>query len=286
MKDKNNLLTSMIIALLAGLVYYLAGADSIEKFAPQFGLIESNTGKDKSEISVVFSKADSKGEKNVSEQNSNKPVRYKIRESHPDYNSFDVELTLEEKELASSSDISNLEFSDAMDLLKKSDNEVVTSLHELVETGNEFEMSSENNEELDRPAIAWTQGENSHSLETKVKTKTTKIYSKAKAAVYLGEGDIMTGKLKFNKKTDAGNKKTEKQTSSKPNGEVFQQPTIIDGTINFIPDAKETKKNSGTSQSSSNVIVNTQTKNGVSFIVVKTNDDDGNCTCKVQCKNK
>lgn len=285
MKDKNNLLTSMIVALLAGIVYYLAGADSIEKLAPQFGLIESNT-QNKNDITVVFSKADKNCEDKSFELKTDKPVKFKVQHVTKNLDKFEFDVTAEDRELASSSNEPDMKFGDAMEMLKNKETgeTILSSLEEVgkEKPGNDFEWKTENAVEIERPAIAWTESENSHSLKSRVKTKMPKVYSKAMAAVFIGEGDIMTGKVKLHKKTNAGKDKIEKKETHPTPDKKSTKPVLIDGNINFIPDAKELNCTIPSGQSNSNMNVNVQTCNGVSFIYVTT-DDDGNCTCKVKC---
>jgi hypothetical protein len=290
MKDRNNLMTSMIVALLAGIVYYLAGADSIEKIAPQFGLIESNS-QNKNDIEIVYSRADDCGNKSL-EIKTEAPLKVKLKHVAKKNDALEFEVSTEEREFASSTkDV--LKFGDAMELLKTE-----TVLSKLQEVGNDLEWTSEETEEVERPAIAWTNGENSRSIKSRVKTKTSKVYSKAMAAVYLGEGDIMTGKVKLNKlnkKTNAGEEKGKTKLPKQPAPDKKSvQPELIEGNIIFIPDAKEqpeikndcnsnTNTNNTQGKKNKNVNINVQTSNGVSFIIVKTDDDGKTTTCKVKC---
>lgn len=295
MKDRNNLMTSMIVALLAGIVYYLAGADSIEKLAPQFGLIESNT-QNKNDIEIVYSKADNSGDKSLVLK-TDEPVRYKVKHFTKKNDAVELELVKEDREIASSTkDVLKLDV--AMELLSKTETGL-ESLAKLEEVGNDFEWKDEEmKEEVERPAIAWTTSENSRSLKSRVKTKTPKVYYKAMAAVYLGEGDITTGKIKLKdlkKKTNAGEEKGKTMTPAPPAPDgKSNQPVIINGNVIFIPDAKDqkhevkvecnTNNTQGSKNKNVNVNVNVETSNGVNFIYIKS-DDDGN-TCKVKCNKK
>lgn len=288
MKNRNNLMTSMIVALLAGIVYYLAGTDSIEKISPQFGLIEGNS-QDKNNIEIVYSRADDSGDKSL-ELQTEAPVKMRVKNVVKKNDILEFEVSADERELASSTkDI--LKFGDAMELLKTE-----TGLSKLEEVGNDPEWKSEETEEVERPAIAWTNGENSQSIKSRVKTKTSKVYSKAMAAIYLGEGDIMTGKVKLknqDKKTNAGeeNGKTKLPKQPAPDKKAVQ-PELIEGNIIYIPDAKEqpeikndcnSNNTQGKKNKNVNVNVNVETSNGVSFIIVKTDDDGKTTTCKVKC---
>lgn len=291
MKDRNNLMTSMIVALLAGVVYYLAGVDSIEKIAPQFGLIESNS-QNKDDIEIVYSRADDCGNKSL-EIKTEAPLKVKLKHVAKKNDALEFEVSTEEREFASSTkDV--LKFDDAMTLLKTE-----TGISKLEEVRNDPEWKSEETmEEFERPAIAWTNSENSRSIKSRVKTKAPKVYYKAMAAVYLGEGDIMTGKIKLNnlnKKKNAGeeNGKTKLPKQPAPDKKSVQ-PELIEGKIIFIPDAKEqpekkndcnsnTNTNNTQGKKNRNVNVNVETSNGVSFIYVKTDDDGKTTTCKVKC---
>lgn len=286
MKDRNNLLTSMIVALLAGIVYYLAGADSIERLAPQFGLIESNS-QNKNDIEIVYSRADDIGDKSF-ELKTEAPVKVKVRHFAKKNDALEFKVSTDERELASGpKDV--LKLDDAMELLKTETG--LTTFTKFDGAVNEFELKSDDmTEDVEQPAIAWTTGENSRSIKSRVKTKTPKVYYKAMAAVYLGEGDIMTGKIKLNRKTNAGEEKGKTKLPKQPAPDKKAlQPELIEGQIIFIPDAKEqpepkndcsSKNNNTQGNKNKNVTVNVETNNGVSFIYVKT-DDNG--TCKVKC---
>lgn len=297
MKDRNNLLTSMIVALLAGVVYYLAGADSIEKILPEITYIDNKGG-----IEIVYSKAPVKEEKQQSidkvKWTPKKTLKLKVKESvAPDV------IIDEEREVASSSDVSNMKFEDVIALLDPEAETLklskeLSNIDSKTQPG-ELEEWLENSEIIERPAIAWTDSESSKSLKVKVQTRTPIIYSKAKAAIFIEEVFLKENK---NKRSSSEKKSGTENTvckiskvidNTKTENAVIlpktKAPKVPGGTdvqmletpeipgYNMIWDAKDIKNN---------VKIEVKTSSeGYNFIMIQS-DDENKSSDKSSCNKK
>jgi hypothetical protein len=283
MKDRNNLLTSMIVALLAGVVYYLAGADSIKKILPEITYLDNKRG-----IEIVYSKAPKPEEvKESIEKVKWTPKKKYVKESVIENPVF----LDEEREMASSSDVANLKFDDVIALLDPETQKVELSRLDKIET----EGLKAGNELIETPALAWTDGENSKNLKVKIQTKTPVIYAKAKAAIFIEE----VLERRSNKKISSSEKNTSNDKVCEVNTNVnttVKNAFVISNTkapkvpiinkevevvetpeipgYNVIWDVKNVKNNIKTEVKTTSM--------GYNFIMIQSDDKDDS-SCKTKC---
>ena len=268
MKDRNNLLTSLIVALLAGGVYYISGADSIEKILPDITYVDNKGG-----IEIVYSKVDKPEQEESIEKVQltprKKQVQKRVIES--------PEVMEEEREIAETTNIPPMEFDELMALLENPVTEPVKLTDDITETPEWVE----GNEHLEKPAIAWAEDEKPNGL--KIKTRTPIVYAKAKAAIFINEVKLKKN-LKDSKKSSA-DKNAEVELVIVPettprvpvksvngNTEVVVVPEVPG--YNVIWDAKDIKNN---------VKVEVKTSSeGYNFIMIQS-DDECKSTCTKKC---
>src|SRR5690606_28753429 len=142
MKDRNNLLTSLIVALLAGGVYYISGVDSIDKILPEITYVDNKGG-----IEIVYSKVEKPEQDESTEKVQwtprKKQVQKRVIES--------PEVMDEEREIAETTDIPPMEFDELMALLENPVTEPVKLSKDDTEDVIDW---VEGNEHLEKPAIA------------------------------------------------------------------------------------------------------------------------------------
>lgn len=276
MKDRNNLLTSLIVALLAGGVYYISGADSIDKILPEITYVDTKGG-----IEIVYSKV----EKPEQEESTEK-VQWTPRKKQVQKRVIETpEVMDEEREIAETTNIPPMEFDELMALLENSVTEPVKLSDDDSEDIPEW---VEGNEHLEKPAIAWAEDEKPEGL--KIRTRTPIVYSKAKAAIFINEVKLKKNSkdkyLKDNKKSSADkDANVDDEVVVLAPGKTFKAPSVnVNGNsevvvvpdvpgYNVIWDAKDIKNN---------VKVEVKTSSdGYNFIMIQSDDE-----CKSSCKKK
>ena len=279
MKDKNNLLTSLIVALLAGVAYYLAGSETVEKIVPQFSEVKNKLDNgENNDIEIVFSKVKGKETNLISDNNDkiNTNVKFKTRRVKREENEFKFDVDVN-TEIASSSQMPPMKFDDIMALLKDKES---TDLHftKLNEGSADLEWTTEV-EVVEEPGIAWTQGDNSKSLTVNVKNRMPKVYASAKEAVFLRESKRNSKKhkdSKTDKKVNNGN-----TPASDKNGSTLTPEQVV------IVDAKGNKVTVGlnfVTAPPKTVITTSKNENVNGFIFIQSDDDNCKVECKVKCK--
>lgn len=277
MKDKNNLLTSLIVALLAGVAYYLAGSETVEKIVPQFSEVKNKLDDgENNDIEIIFSKVKGKETNLVADNNDkiNTNVKFKTRRVKSEDKEFILDVD-PDMEFATSSKMPPLKFDDVMALLKDGSTEDV-QLTKLDEGSPDLEWTTEV-EVVEEPGIAWTQGANSKSLTPNVKSKMPKVYASAKEAVFLRES-----KRNSKKHKDSNKKENNAITPASDKNETTLTPEQV-----VVVDAKGNKVTVGLNfvTAPPNTVVFTNKSDNVNgFIFIQSDDDNCKVECKVKCK--
>ncbi len=276
MKDKNNLLTSLIVALLAGVAYYLAGSEAVEKIVPQFSGVKNKLDNgENNDIEIVFSKVKGKESNLITDNNDkiNSNVKFKTRRVKSEDKEFKLDVNAY-TEFASSSKMPPMKFDDVMALLKDGKSENV-HLSRLNETSTELEWTTE--DIIEEPGIAWTQGENSKSLTVRVKNRMPKVYASAKEAIFIRESKRNSKKQK-NIETDKNTKNINVPASDKNAPLTPEQVVVVDAKGNKVKVGVNFVTTPGTPVG---YMYKNENVNG--FIIIQSDDNNHKVECKVKC---